>query len=133
MTDAARMFQPLSADEVSKTEAASTSAAQGRSKSVPIVPAPPDAPPMQYRHWEHGEPSEAWEYHDAEGETVGFICRWNYTNSKGEPDKDIRPITFCDLGSGRTDWVAKGFPAPRPLYQLPQILARRSMFDSKPP
>jgi uncharacterized protein (DUF927 family) len=124
MTDAAPDFQPLAADEVAKAEAASTSAAQSRKKPNPIVPVPANALPMQYWHREHGEQSVAWEYHDAKGETVGFICRWNYTNSKGEPDKDIRPITFCDLGDGRTGWAAKGFPEPRPLYQLPQILAR---------
>ncbi len=65
MTEAA-MFQPLSANEVATAEAASTSAAQCRTKPVPIVPVPADAPPMQYRHREHGEPSKVWSYLNAD-------------------------------------------------------------------
>ena len=124
MTDAARMFQPLSADEVATAEAASTSAAQCRTRPVPIVPVPDAAAPMKYRHQDHGEPSSFWPYHDADGRLVGYICRWNFQTANGEPDKDIRPVCYCDLGAGRAAWRATGMPCPRPLYRLPQILAR---------
>jgi hypothetical protein len=118
------MYQPLAPEEVATTEMAGNGAALSRPKPIPIVPVPPDAPPMKYRHREHGEPSRVWRYHDATGTTVGYVCRWDFTDEAGELDKLILPVAFCDLGDGRTGWAAKGFPAPRPLYRLPQILAR---------
>ena len=124
MTDAAYMFQPLSGDEVATAEVAGARAAQCRTKPVPIVPIPANAPPMQFRHQEHGEPSSTWEYLDAQGRVVGYVLRWDFTGSDGNRDKDIRPVCYCDLGDGRRAWRAAGFPGLRPLYRLPDILAR---------
>ena len=124
MTDAAQMFQPLSPEKVAADEARGRAARAQDDKPVPIVPVPPDAPPIQYRHREHGEPSKAWPYHDAQGRLIGYVCRWDVTNSKGEPDKEIRPVCYCELGDGRRAWRSAGMPCPRPLYQLPGILAR---------
>ena len=50
MTDAARMFWPLSAEEVAADEARGRAARAQDDKPKPIVPVPDDAPPMQYRH-----------------------------------------------------------------------------------
>ena len=72
MTDAARMYRPLAAEEVKSAEAAGTNAANSRTKPDPIVPVPEDARPMQYRHREHGVPSNAWPYHDADSRVVGY-------------------------------------------------------------
>ncbi len=127
MTEAA-MFQPLSLEETAAADAARGgvvgTAQRLDDKPVPIVPVPPDAPPIQYRHREHGEPSKAWPYHDAQGRLIGYVCRWDVINSKGEPDKEIRPVCYCELGDGRRAWRSAGMPCPRPLYQLPGILAR---------
>jgi hypothetical protein len=79
---------------------------------------------MDYRHREHGEPSRAWAYHDASGQVVGCVLRWDFTNSDGEPDKAILPVCYCDLGDSRRAWRPVGMPTPRPLYRLPDILAR---------
>ena len=40
------------------------------------------------------------------------------------PTKEILPVTFCDLGNGKRAWRSKGMPSPRPLFGLPDILAR---------
>ncbi|QKK09296.1 MAG: hypothetical protein HND58_14775 [Planctomycetota bacterium] len=55
-----------------------------------------------------------WPYHDAEGELVGLVVRFN------EPGggKTIRPISRVAEG-----WVTRQIPLPRPLYGLPQLLA----------
>ncbi len=118
------MFEPLSPDEKAEAASASSRASSPAAESAPIVPVPDDAPPMRFRHPVHGEPSMTWPYHDADSGLVGYICRWDYTNAEGKPAKDYLPITYCDLGDGRQEWRAVGFPTLRPLYRLPKILAR---------
>ncbi len=54
---------------------------------------------------------------------MGYVCRWDTQSSDGTLDKEIRPVTWCDLGNGKRGWRAKGIPAPRPLLNLPGILA----------
>ena len=120
MSDAAPMFDPLPPED---TEAARGAESRDQSKPCPIVPVPDDAPPMQIRHPEHDEPTQSWPYHNAQGQLVGYICRWNFTNDEGEQDKLFWPVTYCDLGNGRKKWAAKGFPEPRPLYRQPEIAA----------
>lgn len=62
----------------------------------------------------HGLRSAHWTYHDAAGEPVGMIVRWDTAG-----DKDIRPV--CKTIKG---WIIGGMPEPRPLYRLPELLAR---------
>ena len=112
------MFAPLAPEE--------TAAAEKAPKTVdkaPIIPVPADAPPMRFKHPQHGDPSRIWPYHDAEGRLVGYVGRWNITGADGEPDKEILPITFCNIGKGKRAWRSKGIPSPRPLFGLPHILA----------
>ncbi len=54
-----------------------------------------------------------WDYHDADGNLVGVVLRWDT-----EHGKQIRPVSLID---GR--WVLKGMPEPRPLFKLPELLA----------
>ena len=121
MTDAAQMYQPLSAEEVAVVE---VSTGTDKVKPRPIVPVPADAPLMDYQHPKRGAPSKTWAYLDAGGQVVGYVCRWDFTNSEGKPDKGILPVCYCDLGDGRRDWRAAGMPPPHPLLRLPDILAR---------
>ena len=114
------MFQPLSPDEVAATGKVDKSAPT----KTPIVPAPDDAPPMNFRLREHGAPSKSYTYFDAENRHVVYICRWDFTDADGNPDKLILPVTYCDLGNGKKAWRSAGFPLPRPLYNLPEILKR---------
>ncbi len=121
MTDAAQMYQPLSAEEVTAGE---VSTGTDKVKPRPIVPVPADAPPMDYQHPKRGAPSKAWPYHDAGGQVVGHVLRWDFTGRDGQPDKGILPVCYCDLGDGRRAWRAVGMPALRPLYRLPDVLGR---------
>lgn len=121
MPDNGGMFAPLSDAE----KANAKKAKPGKSaEKTPIIPVPPDAPPMKYRHRTHGEPSKAWPYHDAEGRLVGYVARWDFTNDEGQPGKAVLPVTYCKLDDGRIDWRSKGIPAPRPLFGLPDLIAR---------
>ncbi|RLS51881.1 MAG: DUF3987 domain-containing protein [Planctomycetota bacterium] len=60
----------------------------------------------------HGPVSMSWAYHDARGESVGIICRWDLPSGK----KDIRPVSRHVDG-----WRLVGMPDSRPLYQLPEL------------
>lgn len=114
------MFAPLSPEEAT---IANRPAPKATTKT-PIVPVPADAAPFAFVHPKHGEPSRSWPYHDAEGHLVGYVCRWDFTDAEGAPTKEILPVTYCDLGNGKRGWRSKGMPAPRPLFGLPDILAR---------
>lgn len=63
---------------------------------------------------EHGPHSAVWTYLDVAGEPVGIIVRWDIA-----VDKDIRPVSKTADG-----WIIGGMPEPRPLYRLPELLAR---------
>ena len=60
----------------------------------------------------HGPVSMSWTYHDAAGEPVGIILRWDSPDGK----KDIRPVSRYTDG-----WRIGGMPGPRPLYRLPEL------------
>ncbi len=62
----------------------------------------------------HGRCSATWTYHNADGEPVGMVLRWDVPAGK-----DIRPVS-----KGATGWIISGMPEPRPLYGLPELLAR---------
>lgn len=119
MMDGAAMFAPFAPEETAAAEQTPKMASK-----TPIIPVPADAPAMKFKHPKLGEPSRAWPYHDAEGRLVGYVGRWNITGADGEPDKEILPITFCNIGKGKRAWRSKGIPSPRPLFGLPDILAR---------
>lgn len=59
----------------------------------------------------HGPRSGLWTYHDAAGEPVGVVVRWDTGDGK-----DIRPVARFPDG-----WRVGAMPAPRPLYRLPEL------------
>jgi putative DNA primase/helicase len=63
----------------------------------------------------HGKRSALWTYHDAQGEPVGLVVRWDKTGGK-----DIRPVARHSDG-----WRIGAMPEPRPLYGLPDLAAAR--------
>ena len=97
---------------------------------TPIIPVPADAPPMSFKHPKYGAPSRVWPYHLADGELAGYVARFDFVKD-GKPRKDCLPITFCDLGNGDRGWRSKGIPVPRPLYRLPELLARPGCADTR--
>jgi len=79
--------------------------------------ASPDALIVSFRG-SHGTPAGRWTYHDASGNEVGIVVRWNTTSTNGKPAKIVRPFSLIDGA-----WVNKAMPAPRPLWHLPELLA----------
>jgi putative DNA primase/helicase len=61
---------------------------------------------------QHGPRAALWTYHDAGGEPIGAVVRWNLSDG----DKDIRPVSR----SG-SSWIIGAMPRPRPLYHLPDL------------
>src|SRR6516164_4055779 len=59
----------------------------------------------------HGKRSALWTYHNAQGEPVGVVVRWDTPQGK-----DIRPV--ARHGDG---WLIGAVPDPRPLYGLPDL------------
>jgi 5S rRNA maturation endonuclease (ribonuclease M5) len=60
----------------------------------------------------HGPYSRVWPYHNASGQPIGLVVRWDLPDG----GKDIRPVSLHDDG-----WHIKGMPEPRPLYCLPEL------------
>lgn len=70
-------------------------------------------PARVLRHSQHGVPTAWWAYTDAQGATTGYIARYGNNGSK-----QILPWRWID---GR--WQSRGWPKPRPLYQLHRLAA----------
>jgi hypothetical protein len=64
----------------------------------------------------HGKRSAHWTYHDAAGNPVGIVVRWDLADGK----KVIRPVSKHDDG-----WRLEAMPSPRPLYGLPDLATPR--------
>lgn len=90
-------------------------------KSDPIRKSP-DKPPakafptcdaaIDHIEARQGKRSAEWSYHDAQGDIVGKVVRWDLENGK----KDIRPLSRRDDG-----WAVEAMPDPRPLYRLTDL------------
>jgi putative DNA primase/helicase len=66
-----------------------------------------------------GKTTSRWPYLDAEGSLLGYVCRWDTPDEKG--DKEIRPLTFgrmSDEAPGIERWEWRSWPVPAPLYGL---------------
>jgi hypothetical protein len=64
---------------------------------------------------QHGRRSALWTYHDAEGNPVGLVVRWDRPSGK-----DIRPVSLYADG-----WRIGAMPDPRPLCGLPELAAAK--------
>lgn len=80
-----------------------------------VAPVPRGTPACSCDHWKHGEPSQVWDYWDAEGQLLGHVARYD---SPGQ-GKEIIPWTFDGKKWGPGSW-----PSPRPLYGLDDLAAR---------
>ncbi len=97
----------------SKAAPASPRAANAGRKEewTPITPLPDNAPTPPSHHFKHGEPVGRWTYHDANGRTVCYVCRFETAEGKS-----FTPLTYCQSADGQRTWRWQGLPAPRPLY-----------------
>ncbi|MBS7671559.1 CHC2 zinc finger domain-containing protein [Croceicoccus gelatinilyticus] len=72
--------------------------------------------------WHHalGLPSKVWTYKLANGETAGFIARY-----ETDAGKEVIPWSWTrDNKTGEEKLRQKAMPSPRPLYNLEEIVAR---------
>lgn len=90
-----------------------------------LAEAPADAPDWRWILTERtrGDASRHWIYEGANGRPSVIVVRWDYLKD-GQPEKDVRPY-HCQRHrvNGRTQWRAGSIPAPRPVLNLPKILA----------
>lgn len=66
----------------------------------------------------HGQPAKWWVYRNEGGEAMMLVVRWD-----GQGGKEIRPISRFEEG-----WRIASLPAPRPLFQLPQLAAAETIY-----
>ncbi len=81
-----------------------------------IVPAPKTGHTQE--HYLHGRPSKMWTYHNADGQIIGHVCRFDLQDGS----KDVLPLSWCNDGT-RNAWRWQGFQTPRPLYNLHLLTA----------
>lgn len=96
------------------------------------VPAPIGAPPPLTVHYQLGKPVASWTYHNATGAVLAYVLRFLLRDEKGEPiidpetgkpKKTDRPLTWGIGRHGILCWNWKGWPAPKPLYNLHLLTA----------
>lgn len=94
-----------------------------------LLPVPADAPPppevrafeLSPKKWTKLEPVARWAYRDAAGRVLGYVCRFNLPDGS----KEVIPLVYCQEASGdKRKWIWKSLPAPRPLYNLPELSQR---------
>lgn len=91
------------------------SKAAPRESWKPMRPVPKDVGIPDFDHFKHGTPKRTWEYREADGNIIGYICRFE----DGKGNKTIIPMSYCYSDRGRKRWSWKAFDKPRPLYNLP--------------
>jgi len=80
-------------------------------------------------HFEHGSPANVWTYRNVDGSTYGWVCRYNLRDGR----KEIIPWLWGhDRVKNKDLFRMKGFPEPRPLYNLPRIVESGRM-ENPPP
>lgn len=117
---------PLQPEEITAAQNGSKNGGHEKSAKTPIIPVPADAPPCNFEMPPFGgKPTVLYPYHQADGQLIGHVARWDIINpDTGEREKKILPLCYCILDNGKKAWRSAGMPTPRPLYHLPEILAR---------
>ncbi len=87
----------------------------------PILPVPADAPPAPASHPKHGKPDRLYHYRAADGQTLGYVARFEANATR--PKKEFAWLVFAEA-DGVRQWRWQGFPVPRPLYGLDALADR---------
>ncbi len=96
----------------------SAPAKEDKGEWTPII-AIESTPAPTFRHHKFGTPSKTWRYATANGDTIGYVCRFELPDG----GKDVVPRTYCQHTDGRRDWRWLSFAKPRPLYGLDLLAA----------
>ena len=86
-----------------------------------ILPVPADAPPPPAAHRKHGKPDRVYHYRNAQGQTLGFVARFEANATRAKKEFTWQVYAEAD---GRREWRWQGFPVPRPLYGLDALADR---------
>lgn len=87
-----------------------------RATAATHAPIPADALAARPQaHHTLGRPVASWEYRDATGRPIGYVCRFDLPGG----DKTYRPLTH-----GAEGWTWTAPSDPRPLYGLDRLAAR---------
>ena len=70
--------------------------------------------PGSLKHPQHGEPAAAWMYTDSRSRPLGYACRFEKPSGK-----IVLPYSW-----NGEQWEWKAMETPRPLYRLPELMAR---------
>ena len=72
------------------------------------------APGSAFEHYRLGFPVATYHYRTASGETIGYVCRFEYDGKK-----ETLPLCLAvNRDTGVTEWRWLSFAKPRPLYGL---------------
>jgi hypothetical protein len=115
-----RKFDPIPADEIEAGKAGAESVAAA-SQVVPTIP-PDDAPAPDWMRLFGRARVAHWAYRTENGKPIFFICRIDKGTRDGKRIKEFLPACWFE-GKG---WASKHWPSPRPLYNLPNIIANPS-------
>lgn len=84
-----------------------------RSSWRPIVPVDDDAPAPRFTHTQRGEPVRVHHYQDAQGRTLGYVCR--FVKSSGGITSMTRTWCVNEADQSRS-WRWIQFPKLRPIF-----------------
>lgn len=68
-------------------------------------------------HYKYGKPSMVWNYLDATGNVLLYVCRFNLSDGS----KEVLPFVYAENKTGKKDWRWMSVPEPKPLYNLDLI------------
>jgi hypothetical protein len=111
MTNAAKMFEPLSVEE--RDTPSSSPSLDGWETVTPV----PDDAPEKIPFHRLGKPGATWVYRNDAGKLLFLVCRFD----KADGGKEVLPLTYCQDVYGNRDWRWRGYPQPRPLYGLDRL------------
>jgi hypothetical protein len=74
-----------------------------------VMPIPPDAPAAPTHHPKQGKPTATWTYHDADGQRIFYVYRFDPPSKK----KDFRPLSYCrNTKTGKCEWCWQRVKCP---------------------
>lgn len=82
-----------------------------------VVPVPEEFMQFTFEHFQHGIPNEIYKYRDMAGNILFVVCRYD----RASGGKTIIPWTLRRMETKKVQWKAKGYPDPRPLYNLEKL------------
>jgi uncharacterized protein (DUF927 family) len=121
------VLKPLSSDEINKGSDLK-SEKKKQDAYTPLIPVSDDAPAFDKHTADYHNqkfkcyPKCSYAYHTEDGGLVGYMVRWEILQEDGVIKKEILPYIYAEHKLGGRKWISKGFPVPRPLYHLPQIV-----------